>query len=88
MQVLEHLHLAGVSSSALQQVLQQLPYTTGMRQLMQHLQQRAAHCIILSDSNSLFINWILSDRGHSSMFRWGWRLGGGTPGNWQVQAVC
>ncbi|WIA28342.1 hypothetical protein OEZ86_010892 [Tetradesmus obliquus] len=66
--VLQHLHSEGVDASALQGVLQDLPYTAGMEQLFQHLAQCAAHCIILSDSNTQFIEWILQDRGHSSLF--------------------
>lgn len=73
--VLQHLHSAGVAPSDLQQLLQQLPYTAGFDQLWQHLQGGQAanghtvQTIILSDSNSLFIDWILSSRGHAHLIR-------------------
>lgn len=68
--VLAHLHAAGVTAVDLQTVLQQLPYTAGMEELWLHLQSNPKYCsIILSDSNNQFINWILSSRGHCSIFR-------------------
>jgi hypothetical protein len=52
--VLAHLHGQGVSVSHMQQVMQQLPYTHGMEQLLQELQGgsiggHSCTCIILSD---------------------------------------
>lgn len=72
--VLAHLHAAGVTVTDMQKQLQQLPYTAGMDQLLQHL-QRSPHCssIILSDSNGHFIDWILTSRGHANTFRYAHR---------------
>jgi hypothetical protein len=52
--VLAHLHGQGVSLSDMQQVMQHLPYTHGMEQLLQELQGgsiagQSCVCIILSD---------------------------------------
>jgi hypothetical protein len=52
--VLSHLHDQGVSAADMQQVMQQLPYTQGMDQLLQELQGgsiagQPCSCIILSD---------------------------------------
>jgi hypothetical protein len=52
--VLSHLHDQGVSAADMQQVMQQLPYTQGMEQLLQELQGgsiagQPCSCIILSD---------------------------------------
>lgn len=69
--VLAHLHASGVTIADMQTALQQLQYTAGMEHLWQHLEGSDNCCsIILSDSNSQFIDWILSSRGHSKVFRW------------------
>lgn len=52
--VLAYLHTEGVSAAGMQQVMQELPYTAGMHELLQALQTgsfagRTCSCIILSD---------------------------------------
>lgn len=52
--VLTHLHQEGVAVADMQHVMQQLPYTQGMAQLLQELQAGSINgqpcsCIILSD---------------------------------------
>jgi hypothetical protein len=68
--VLAHLHSQGVSARAMQEVLQQLPYTPGMSELLTQLQSGSVggvpcSSIIVSDSNSLFIDWSLKDHHRS-----------------------
>lgn len=52
--IFDHLHAEGVSVADMQRVLQQLPYTQGMEQLLQEVQGgsiagQPCSCIILSD---------------------------------------
>jgi hypothetical protein len=52
--IFDHLHAVGVSVADMQRVLEQLPYTPGMEQLLQELQGgsiagQPCSCIILSD---------------------------------------
>lgn len=52
--IFDHLHREGVSVADMQRVMEQLPYTQGMEQLLQELQGgsiagQPCSCIILSD---------------------------------------
>ncbi|KAF8072494.1 PHOSPHO2 [Scenedesmus sp. PABB004] len=71
--VLTHLHAHGVRAAQLQDALASLPYTAGMEALLAHVQAEvrsgSAEAIIVSDSNSAFIDWILTSRGHAGVFR-------------------
>jgi 2,3-diketo-5-methylthio-1-phosphopentane phosphatase len=69
--VFDYLQEQQVSPDALRTTLEATPWAPSMQQLMQHLQQQRAtiDCIILSDSNSLFIPWILDSKGHTAVFK-------------------
>jgi len=70
--VLEYMHSSGVTIQVLQQLLCAMPYTAGFGELLQYLQSLQpgkVQAIILSDSNTQFIDWILSSRGHAGIFR-------------------
>ena len=54
----------------MQAVLQTIPYTPGMKAFLDKLQDHeAADSIIISDSNSVFIDWILTAYGHQKVFK-------------------
>jgi pyridoxal phosphate phosphatase PHOSPHO2 len=58
--VLQHLHSVGVSAAALQQELAHIPLTAGMRELFSYIGSTpGTDAIIISDSNTLFIQWVL-----------------------------
>lgn len=70
--VLVHMQSSGVTIAQMQEELCLMPYTAGFGDLLQYLQSLQpgkAQAIILSDSNSQFIDWILSSRGHAGIFR-------------------
>jgi len=67
--VLHHLHDQGVSVPTLQRQTAQLPLVDGLEPLLRALQQRpATDCVILSDSNTLFIEWALAAWRHTGTF--------------------
>lgn len=73
--VLAHLHETGVSVADMRRVMQTLPYTQGMEQLLQELSGgsiggQAASCIILSDRWACWLavaGWCVSTSQHSKI---------------------
>ncbi|KAL6760426.1 putative phosphatase-domain-containing protein [Haematococcus lacustris] len=69
-EVLLHAAQQGVGPQELRHVLQQIPWTPGMKELLHYLGQHPElyECIIVSDANSCFIDWILQPSGQASTF--------------------
>ncbi|KAK3557686.1 hypothetical protein QTP70_033731 [Hemibagrus guttatus] len=57
-----------VSPDAVRELMQTIPFTDGMIELLKFIYQNKSHidCIIVSDSNTLFIDWILEAGGVAS----------------------
>ncbi|XP_078085328.1 putative phosphatase phospho2 [Mustelus asterias] len=60
----------GIKESEMKQVMQSMPYTPGMVDLLKFICQNKdkVDCIIISDSNTVFINWILEVTNSSLAF--------------------
>lgn len=54
-----------IHQDAVREVMQMIPFTDGMIELLKFIYQNKSHidCIIVSDSNTLFIDWILEAGG-------------------------
>ena len=57
--IFANLHDQGVDQQQLLKCVEEIPITDGMKELLQHASQKGHECIIISDSNSKFINQIL-----------------------------
>eukprot|EP00062_Callorhinchus_milii_P005793 gi/632945639/ref/XP_007888165.1/ PREDICTED: pyridoxal phosphate phosphatase PHOSPHO2 [Callorhinchus milii] len=59
--VLGYIGAQGINESKMKQVMEAIPYTPGMVNLLQFICQNKDFfdCIIISDSNTVFIDWIL-----------------------------
>ncbi|XP_062852594.1 pyridoxal phosphate phosphatase PHOSPHO2 [Trichomycterus rosablanca] len=66
--VLAYIGEQSVGPDAIRAVMQTLPFTEGMIELLKFISQNKSHidCIIVSDSNTLFIQWILDAAGVTS----------------------
>lgn len=56
----------GVSPDRVRGVLETIPFTPGMTDLLAFISEHKAtiDCIVISDSNTIFIDWILKGAGH------------------------
>lgn len=61
--VFGHLHYHGVTPSQILHCMEQIPFTPGMLELLSRLTDARADVIIISDSNSVFIEHILKSAG-------------------------
>jgi len=59
--IFEHLHKSGVNEVQMKESLCALPFTEGMMELLTYLDKSKFDVIIISDSNSKFIDYILRD---------------------------
>ncbi|XP_033762544.1 pyridoxal phosphate phosphatase PHOSPHO2-like [Pecten maximus] len=57
--IFQYLHSTGVKQSDIQQCLTEIPLTSGFKQLLDHAHKQGHECIVISDSNSTFIQYIL-----------------------------
>ncbi|XP_020372540.1 pyridoxal phosphate phosphatase PHOSPHO2 [Rhincodon typus] len=60
----------GIKESEMKNIMQSMPYTAGMVDLLKFICQKKdqVDCIIISDSNTCFINWILEVTNSNSVF--------------------
>lgn len=68
--VLRYLHGCGITTKDLRQVQEEIHITPGMHLLFTYLQQvgHKFDSVIISDSNSMFISWVLEKHGGTSLF--------------------
>ena len=57
--IFEHLHKNGISEEKIRESIENLPFTDGMMDLFKHLDKEEYDVIIISDSNSKFIQYAL-----------------------------
>ena len=61
--VFEHLHSRGVQRGDIEGRMEEIPFAQGMRECLESLQGLGGEVIIISDSNSFFIEHILDKKG-------------------------
>lgn len=68
--VFKYLGDQGTRQDAMKKIMTTLPLTTGMAELLTFLEQKkdVFDCIIISDSNELFIDWILEGSNFNRVF--------------------
>ncbi|XP_033843823.1 pyridoxal phosphate phosphatase PHOSPHO2 [Periophthalmus magnuspinnatus] len=66
--VLKHIGEQNVTPDQIRSVLETIPFTDGMKELLTYISQHknSIDCIVISDSNTLFIEWILQASGLQS----------------------
>ncbi|XP_061602669.1 pyridoxal phosphate phosphatase PHOSPHO2 [Cololabis saira] len=66
--VMSHIGEQRVSAEQIRVVMETIPFTAGMPELLSFIAQNknAVDCIVVSDSNSVFIHWILAAAGLGS----------------------
>lgn len=64
-QVLKHIGEQNVSADSIRSMMETIPYTAGMTELLRFISKNKSmvDCIVVSDSNNLFIDWILQAGG-------------------------
>ncbi|KAG1679772.1 hypothetical protein FOA52_012683 [Chlamydomonas sp. UWO 241] len=67
--VFEHCHQEGVTPACMEAVMRGVPLTPGMAELLSFLGESPEfECVIVSDANTLFIEWILASHGLTRTF--------------------
>lgn len=66
--IFEYLHKHGVTEKQYRDCMNEIPLTDGMRELIEYAAENGHECIIVSDSNSEFIDCILSETGLKGAF--------------------
>ncbi|KAK3101066.1 hypothetical protein FSP39_000716 [Pinctada imbricata] len=61
--IFAHLHDLGVTEDELLSCVREIPFTDGMKELLQYAKEKGHECIIVSDANSTFIQNIMSHYG-------------------------
>lgn len=68
--VFSYLGEQGIREEEMKRLMTAIPYTPGMTELLQFIGQNKDHfdCIIISDSNTVFIDWILTHANVHTVF--------------------
>ena len=66
--IFDYLHKHGVTEKHYNDCMTEIPLTSGMRELIEFAVEKKHECIIISDSNSKFINSILTETGLKEAF--------------------
>ena len=66
--IFKYLHSIGVKESDMRQCMAEIPLTKGMDELLSYTTSQGWENIIISDSNSMFIKYILNHEGLDSTF--------------------
>lgn len=66
--IFEYLHKHGVTEQHFRDCMNEIPLTKGMREVIEYATKNEHESIIISDSNSRFIDYVLTDRGLKGSF--------------------
>ncbi|OWF35641.1 pyridoxal phosphate phosphatase PHOSPHO2-like [Mizuhopecten yessoensis] len=65
--IFEFLHGTGIRQPDFKQCLAEIPLTVGFKHLLEHVHKQGHECIIISDSNSTFIRYLLEQNNLENM---------------------